>query len=283
MVAIHAWRSADSIDAFRQRYPDRPLVVCLAGTDVYGFQHSHSEVTLRSFAQADRLLGLHDRVANDIPAAFRPKVRVVIQSAEPPPADLQRARGSGLQVAVVANMRDVKDPFRAALAAAALPDASTVEVVHVGDADEDWAARARAQMALTPRYRWLGSVPPDEARSLVATSDVLVVSSRSEGGANVVSEAAAAHTAVLASRISGNVGLLGARYDGYFDVGHTDQLRALLVRAEADPTFLGSLRQQMAALAQRVQPAAEGQALRSLLAELGVTGRSASAPRSPET
>src|SRR3546814_4430833 len=40
MVAIHAWRSADAVRDFCDRYPDRPLILCLAGTDIYRFQES---------------------------------------------------------------------------------------------------------------------------------------------------------------------------------------------------------------------------------------------------
>jgi len=54
-----------------------------------------------------------------------------------------------------------------------------------------------------------------------------------EGGANVISEAVVAGVPILASNISGSVGLLGRDYPGYFSVGNTDQLRELLLRAES--------------------------------------------------
>jgi N-acyl-L-homoserine lactone synthetase len=34
MVAIHAWRSADAIRRFKVRYPERPLILQLSGTDI---------------------------------------------------------------------------------------------------------------------------------------------------------------------------------------------------------------------------------------------------------
>ena len=37
MIAIHAWRSADGIRDFRARFPDRPLIVALSGTDIYEY------------------------------------------------------------------------------------------------------------------------------------------------------------------------------------------------------------------------------------------------------
>ena len=55
-----------------------------------------------------------------------------------------------------------------------------------------------------------------------------------EGGANVVIEAVRSGVPVLASRIDGNVGLLGADYDGYFPVGDAAALAALMRRFVAD-------------------------------------------------
>ena len=50
-----------------------------------------------------------------------------------------------------------------------------------------------------------------------------------EGGAHVVMEAIMSGTPVLASRIDGNVGMLGADYAGYFDCGDADQLAKALI------------------------------------------------------
>ena len=70
-----------------------------------------------------------------------------------------------------------------------------------------------------------------------------------EGGANVVVEAITAGTAVLASRMSGNVGMLGDAYPGYFEVGDADGLAALVVRASRDRALLGATRRGAAARA----------------------------------
>jgi glycosyltransferase involved in cell wall biosynthesis len=55
-----------------------------------------------------------------------------------------------------------------------------------------------------------------------------VLSSRLEGGANVLSEAIVTSVPVIASRIPGTVGILGANYPGYFTVGDTRELMRLL-------------------------------------------------------
>jgi glycosyltransferase involved in cell wall biosynthesis len=62
-----------------------------------------------------------------------------------------------------------------------------------------------------------------------------------EGGANVLSEAIVAGVPVLASRIPGNMGLLGGHYSGYFPVGDTRALARLLYRAEKDTSYYQKL------------------------------------------
>jgi len=37
MVAIHAWRSAEAVHRFKSRYPERPLILQLSGTDIYQY------------------------------------------------------------------------------------------------------------------------------------------------------------------------------------------------------------------------------------------------------
>ena len=66
----------------------------------------------------------------------------------------------------------------------------------------------------------------------------MVISSRQEGGANVVSEAIVAGVPIIASHIPGNIGILGNDYPGYFPVGDSRALATLLHRAETDPQYL---------------------------------------------
>ena len=89
-----------------------------------------------------------------------------------------------------------------------------------------------------------------------------------EGGANVVIEAVRSGVPVLASRIDGNVGLLGADYDGYFPVGDAAALAALARRFCADAAFADRLRAQCAAREPLFRPSAERRAVRALVAGL---------------
>src|SRR5687768_5217302 len=81
MVAIHAWRSADSIKRFADAHPDRPLIVALSGNDISRFQHSHPHQTLASMASAHSPVGLHDLVYRALPRRFRAKLQIIYQSA----------------------------------------------------------------------------------------------------------------------------------------------------------------------------------------------------------
>src|SRR5581483_3917127 len=96
---------------------------------------------------------------------------------------------------------------------------------------------ARAEMRRNPRFRWIGPVSPMRARALIRNAGVLVLTSRSEGGANVIAEAMVERTPILSSRIDGSIGMLGDGYAGYFPVGDTVALQSLLQRVERDAAF----------------------------------------------
>lgn len=267
MIALHAWRSAESVRRFRALYPDRPLIVALSGTDIYEYIARDPAPVLHSLACADRLLALQDLVRRRVPMRFRSKLRVLHQSAHP----LRPGRKStrSFDVAVIGHLRHVKDPMRAALAARRLPASSRMRIVHYGAAESPrWAAAAKAEMARNPRYVWRGDRPRAEVGRLLGRARAMVLSSRSEGGANVISEAVAAKVPILASRIDGSVGLLGRDYPGYFPVGDTAALARLLHRVESDPPYLSRLQRAIARRALLFRPAREKAAWKKLIREL---------------
>ncbi|WP_147152319.1 selenoneine biosynthesis selenosugar synthase SenB [Reyranella soli] len=268
MVAVHAWRSADAIERFKAAFPTRPVILQLSGTDIYEYLNSDPGPTLRSMEQADRLVALNDLAWKAVPKSLRARLCVIHQSA-PPLALPHRPSRRAVVVSVIGHLRDVKDPLRAAEAARLLPAMSRIRIEQVGRAyTMEWAERARAEMAINPRYQWRGDVPPAAVRRLLARSHAMVISSLSEGGANVVSEAIMAGVPVLASRVDGNVGLLGADYAGYFPVGDTNALARLLQRLERDPSLVTTMRKALARLKPLFRPAREKAALRRLLADL---------------
>jgi putative glycosyltransferase (TIGR04348 family) len=270
LIAIHAWRSAAAVERFCSRHPHRPVVVGLGGTDINEFLKKDPKTTLATMVAADVLVGLHDEVDRAIPSSLHPKLRIILQSAEPLPKGLVRPSRRSFDVAVIAHLREVKDPLRAAFAARLLPDQSRLRVIHLGKAhDAAWAARAATEAAANRRYLWRGEASFGRVRALLGRSRALVISSLQEGGANVVSEAVVAGVPVIASRIPGNTGLLGADYPGTFPVGDTGALSRLLNRMETDAGFRRELARHCRARAARFRPQAEQRAWKELLAELG--------------
>ena len=104
---------------------------------------------------------------------------------------------------------------------------------------------------------------------MLASSRLMALTSRLEGGANAVSEAIACSVPVISSRISGSIGLLGEEYPGYFPVGGTQALSDLLHHAETDAGFYEAITSWCERRAALVDPANERRAWQDLLHELG--------------
>jgi putative glycosyltransferase (TIGR04348 family) len=267
LVALHATKSHASVARFRAERPDAPLVVGLAGTDLYEDLPASPEAR-RSLELATRLTVLQPRGIEALPEGVRHKAVAIFQSAVAAPP-LPAPEGD-FQVCLLAHLRAVKDPFLAAEAVRRLPARSRVRLVHLGAAlDASAGDRARREMAESPRYVWLGNRPRREARRRLAGSRLLVVTSRLEGGCNAVSEAIASGVPVVSSRVDGIVGVLGPDHPGYFPVGDAGALAALLLRAEEDPAFAAALRRSVDRARPLVDPAREREAWRALLAGMG--------------
>ncbi|MFL1453194.1 selenoneine biosynthesis selenosugar synthase SenB [Marinobacter sp. GN3S48] len=255
-IALHAWRSHQAIRKFRRDHPGVPVITVLTGTDIYHHQHAFPHDTRQSMALADAVIGLHHRVAEDIPDAFRSKLVTVLQSAgliTPAEAD-----DDYFDICVVGHLRDEKDPLRAALACHYLPENSRIRVFNAGKPHTDrWQRMAEAEQARNPRFQWLGELDKPATDALMARSRLMVISSVMEGGANVVSEACRAGLPILASDIPGNRGLLGNDYPGYFRVKDEQHLAQLMSRAETSSDYLSQLRQHVEALAGSFVPEAE--------------------------
>jgi putative glycosyltransferase (TIGR04348 family) len=259
LLALHARRSHVSIARYRRDHPGGALCVVLTGTDLYRDLPASREAR-RSLEIADRLIVLQDEALRRLSPRLRQKARVVYQSAAPslrrkPPQHVFR-------VAIIGHLREEKDPFRAAAALERLPRDLPVELVHLGAALAPGMEReARRRMRQEQRYRWLGGVPHARALGWLARSHLLVVSSRMEGGANVIAEAARLGTPVLASRVEGNIGMLGRGYPGYFALGDERTLARLMARAHQDRAFYRALRRALAARRALFSPSAERSAL----------------------
>lgn len=275
VIALHARRSYPSIAAYAEAHPYRPLVVALTGTDLYR-DLGQDKNARKSLELASCLVVLQEAALDELEGRHRRKTRVIYQSAEP--SDPLPTDERFFDVCVVGNLREVKDPFRAALAVRLLPPESGIRVSHAGKArDERFEQEALNHMSNSSRYRWLGELPHSETRSLLSRSRLLVQSSVMEGGANSVCEALAAGVPVAASDIPGNVGMLGRDYPGYYPVGDTEGLALLLKKAERDEGFYRSLKAACEARRHLVSPERERAALEDLVTEITPQSKSRTA------
>jgi putative glycosyltransferase (TIGR04348 family) len=267
LVALHARRSAASIVRFRDEHHEAPIVLALTGTDVYQDIHVDASAQ-RSLELASCFVVLQRLAVEQLPDRLRGRCHVIYQSAVAPPGSFRRQRGR-FDVALLAHLRPVKDPFLAAEATRLLPPDSTVRVRHAGGALEpEMEERARAEMASNPRYQWLGDLPRWKALRLLARCRLLVLTSVAEGGANVVSEALACSVPVVSTEIPGTLGILGPDYPGYFPVGDAKALAERLESAAADGAFYGRLHDICRELRPVVDPAREREGWRALLQSL---------------
>jgi len=272
LIALHARRSAESIIRFRDADGNAPLALVLTGTDLYRDIDSDASAR-RALDCASEVVVLQEEGLNRLDVAVRAKARVIEQSA----TAMRRKAGrredaTRFDFVAVGHLRDEKDPLVLMQASRLLPVDAGMRIVHLGQAlDESLADAARNTMAECGCYEWLGGVPHAQARRRIAAARALVHMSRMEGGANAVIEAIRSGVPVLASRIDGNIGLLGRDYGGYFDVGDAPALAALIQRLRADAGFEAALTAQCALRAPRFATQVERRRVRELLAALLAT------------
>ncbi len=270
MIALHARRSADSIAAWARQRPDRGLIVVLTGTDLYGALQADA-ISLQSLRSAHRIVALQSAARDDIPADLLPKLAVIYQSSTPRQT-LSKTRRY-LRLVVVGHLRAEKAPQTVFELARRLRTETAIRIDHIGRAlDDKLGEQARDLSATSSVYRWLGECSYPVTRQRIQRAHLLLHPSRIEGGAHVIMEAVCSGTPVLASRIAGNVGMLGSDYPGYFAVDDGDALAGLVLRcrdtmAEPQPWLdeLGHYCQRRAA---QFSPELEREALLSLVGEL---------------
>jgi len=260
LIALHARRSADAVAACAAA--GRPCILVLTGTDLYR-DIRHDDDARRSLQLAQHLVLLQEAGLAELPVQLHARTRVIYQSAPvlpPLPPDDDR-----ISVVMIGHLRAEKDPATF-MRAARLASAPGLRFTQVGGAlEEGLAQQARLTEAECPAYRWLGNLPHADTRELLRRSQLLVVPSLMEGGANVIIEAVTSGVPVLASDIAGNRGMLGAGYGGYFPTGDAAALSRLIGRFATDAGFAEQLRTECAHRAPLFAPAHEQAALLRLV------------------
>lgn len=266
LVALHARRSHAALRDFRARHPDRPALLALTGTDLYRDIRQDADAAA-SLDLATGLIVLQEEALAELTPEQRRKVSVIHQSVATslvPAPPLRKFR-----ICVLGHLREEKDPFCTAWALGSLPGGQ-IEVVQAGKSlASEMTQEAKRRMRDDARYRWVGELPHWASLRLLSRSHLMVISSRLEGGAHVVSEAIAIGVPVIASDIPGNRGLLGRDYPAYFPVGDHARLAELLRQAIDDRRFLRRLAAAVRCRRHLVDPGRERRAWRKLLRESG--------------
>lgn len=266
MVALHARRSAESISRWSHDRHGHPLAVVLTGTDLYRDIHV-DPAAQRSLDVADRLMVLHETAVADLPVQYQARAVVCLQSTSAR-VELVKTK-QHMRCVMVGHLREEKAPRTYFAAIRRLTHRRDILLDHVGEAlDPALGEEARKLQNDCPHYRWLGALSHETTRGRIQSAHVLVHTSHIEGGAHVVMEAICSGTPVLATRIAGNIGMLGVDYRGYFEPSDCDGLVKLIERCRDEVEFIQELRDQCAARAPLFEPARERTQLLTILNDL---------------
>lgn len=151
-------------------------------------------------ARSDKITVLRNGV--DL-AMFRPEDRIAAR---------QRLGMDGFCLASVGHLIERKGH---ALTIAAMPLLPGVRLYIAGSGPDEAALRAQASaLGVAERVHFLGSLPQDALRGLYNAADTLVLASSREGWANVLLEAMACGTPVVASNVWGTPEVVAAAEAG---------------------------------------------------------------------
>jgi putative glycosyltransferase (TIGR04348 family) len=266
LIALHARRSSSSIAAFHSAFPARPAILVLTGTDLYRDIKTNADAQ-RTLQLASRLVVLQEAGLSELDAHLRGKACVIYQSA-PQLDPFMHKDGGDAEITMIGHLREEKDPLTF-MRAAALVKSPAVRLTHIGGAlDPALGDQALATQQSVRRYRWLGDQPHAAATEILRQSHLMVLTSKMEGGANVIVEALTGGVPVLASDISGNRGMLGTDYAGYFPQGDSETLARMIDRSLTDPAFYSRLKAQCDARAYLFSPQREQAAVLQLVDNL---------------
>ncbi|MEO1857586.1 MAG: glycosyltransferase [Rubritalea sp.] len=256
MISLHATKTLASSKSFKVNSPNGKLIVYLTGTDLYREQTNNNPEFFEALSLADALVVGQRASLASIPTEFLKKSHFIPASVLLPPVD-KVSPPPHPSLALIGHLRPVKNPFLMNQALEKLADIK-LEAFTLGAALEpSMLSEVQCWQQSNPRFNWLNDVTYSKTLSWIEQVDFTLNTSHSEGGSNAVAESIALGTPVLASKIEGNVGMLGDDYLGYFEPDNVSALAALIRRSITDHSFHSKLLQQIADLQQNFLPAKE--------------------------
>ena len=268
LIALHARRSYSSIAAWYAQQGSEGLCVVLTGTDLYRDIKQDPQAQ-KSLAWAKSLIVLQPAGLAELPTKFQDKTQVLFQSTSTRQTLLKTNRH--VRAVMVGHLRSEKSPQTFFEVAALLAKRSDIDLRHIGgEQDQALAQQAHDTAAQYPNYQFLGEHRHEQTRRYIQRSHVLVHPSVMEGGAHVIMEAICSGVPVLASRIAGNIGMLGEDYAGFFEIGNSCELARLLIRFREDSSFAAQLQMQCAQRAYLFEAARERSGLITIVQDLTI-------------
>jgi putative glycosyltransferase (TIGR04348 family) len=242
--------------------------VVLTGTDLYRDIKQDPQAQ-QSLGWAHRLIVLQPAGLAELPTKFQNKTRVLFQSTTTRQTLLKTNRH--VRAVMVGHLRSEKSPQTFFEAATLLAERRDIELRHIGgEHDQVLAQQAHDTAAKHPNYQFLGARSHEQTRRYIQRSHVLVHPSVMEGGAHVIMEAICSGVPVLASRIAGNIGMLGEDYAGFFTTGDAHELAKLLIRFREDASFAAQLQMQCGQRAYLFEAARERSGLITIVQDLTI-------------
>ncbi len=244
IIALHARKSSHYLADFMELNPEGKVIVYLTGTDLYDDVPSGCLICMKSMELADGLVVSQGASLGSVPEGFLAKSAVVRKSIHLPEGLIGGCDTEPDLFLFVGHMRAVKQPFMGVEALQLLDD--SVRFMLLGkEVDPGLGKLAEGWQVRDPRFKWLGGLGYVETLGWMKRSVVTVNTSLMEGGSNSVGESIVLGVPVLATRIEGNVGMLGEDYAGYFDVDDEQGLSDLMYKVLNDPSYLEMLREQV--------------------------------------
>ena len=269
LIAINAAKKNSEIIEFKARNSNAKIVSVLSGTDIYP---DPLEKTIESMKLSNALVALQPDGLLKVPECYREKTFLIYQSVESI-INVSNPMNhiSEFRVTLIANIRSVKDPLVAPYACKHLPVSSKIKIVHIGYClEKDLGDILIKENENNKRYNWMGGLNELETRKILSQSNVLLITSKNEGAGRVVGEAIELEIPIISTRNPGVLGVLGDDYKGYYPVSNSKVLSKILMRAEDDVDFLGSLNEQCQSKAHLFSPEVEKQSWSKLISEISL-------------
>ena len=267
-IGLHAERSSSSLDLALTRAPGLRAITVLTGTDL-NREGGPSESTQDQLDRSNRLVILNKSARRLVPEPLQDRVRYLPQVPTGiDPIPVRQAPTATL--AMLGHLRPVKDPEVVLRALENLPRGLGLRVLHAGKplcAELEQACLNASRNPSLP-YQYLGPVDRTAALGILAESQGLLLPSRSEGGASVLSEALLTGRAVISSDAPGITSFLPDDYSGTFAIGDDRQLGERLERFATDAEWRHQLTELCASAGEQLRGFDEARGWLELVCEL---------------